>query len=96
MGAVVELLKVLLKMQCDAHHVAAKLVASSADIELIAADDDASVPALKGWRREIFGAAALKLKRGELALGLEGKALKLIERDSASAPAPRRAAASEA
>ena len=71
-------------------------VASSADIELIAADDDASVPALKGWRREVFGAAALKLKRGELALGLEGKALKLIERDAASAPAPRRAAASEA
>ncbi len=96
MGAVVELLKVLLKIQCDAHHVAAKLVASSADIELIAADDAAPVPALKGWRREIFGAAALKLKRGELALGLEGKALKLIERDAASAPAPRRAAASEA
>ena len=80
MGAVVELLKVLLKMQCDVHNVAAKLVASSADIELIAADDDAAVRALRGWRREVFGEAALKLKRGEVALGLEGKALKLIER----------------
>ena len=79
-GAVIELLKVLLKMQCDAHHVAPKLVATSADIELIAAQDDAPVPALKGWRREIFGEAALKLKRGELALALERGALKLIER----------------
>ncbi|HUI18535.1 MAG TPA: ribonuclease D [Alphaproteobacteria bacterium] len=80
MGAVVELLKVLLKMQCDVHNVAAKLVASSADIELIAADDDAAVRALRGWRREVFGEAALKLKRGELSLGLEGKTLKLIAR----------------
>src|SRR5579883_1112303 len=55
LGPVVELLKVVLKLQCDAHHVAPKLVASSADIELIAADDDAPVPALKGWRREVFG-----------------------------------------
>lgn len=82
LSAVVELLKVLLKIQCDAHHVAPKLVASSADLELIAADDDAPVPALKGWRREIFGEVALKLKRGELALALEGKKLILIERKS--------------
>ena len=79
-GAVVELLKVLLRVQCAAHHVAPKLVASSAELELIAADDHAAVPALKGWRREIFGESALRLKHGELALGLEGKALKLMER----------------
>ncbi|MFI4986542.1 MAG: ribonuclease D [Alphaproteobacteria bacterium] len=83
-GAVVELLKVLLKVQCDAQHVATKLVASSADIELIAGSDDAAVPALKGWRREVFGEAALRLKRGELALALEGKALKLVERRTAA------------
>ncbi len=85
-GPVVELLKVVLKLQCDAHNVASKLVATSADLELIAADDNAAVPALKGWRREVFGEAALKLKRGELALALEGKKLALIERGAAGKP----------
>ena len=83
-GAVIELLKVLLKMQCDAHHVAPKLVASSADLELIAIDDEAPVPALKGWRREVFGSAALALKHGKLALALEGKKVALIERDKSA------------
>jgi len=83
-GPVVELLKVVLKLQCDAHHVAAKLVATGNDLERIAADDRADVPALKGWRREVFGEAALKLKRGELALALEGKKLALIERGKAT------------
>ena len=41
------------------------------DLEKIAADDDADVPALKGWRRELFGEQALKLKRGELSLAVE-------------------------
>src|SRR5690606_16886781 len=70
-GPLVELLKVLLKMKCDDHDVAQKLVASSADLDKIAADDKASVPALQGWRREIFGEDALRLKRGELALAAE-------------------------
>jgi ribonuclease D len=82
-GPVVELLKVVLKLQCDAHNVASKLVATSGDLEQIAADDNAAVPALKGWRREVFGEAALKLKRGELALALEGKKLALFERGAA-------------
>jgi ribonuclease D len=91
LGATVELLKVLLKVQCDAHHVAPKLVASSAELEEIAAFDDAPVPALKGWRREIFGEAALRLKRGELALGLEGKRLALIERVAEKIPTREKA-----
>jgi ribonuclease D len=80
LGPVVELLKVLLKARCEAHDVAQKLVASSADLELIAADDQAEVPALKGWRREIFGADALKLKHGRLALTLEAQEVQVIER----------------
>jgi ribonuclease D len=80
LGPVVELLKVLLKARCEAHDVAQKLVASSADLELIAADDQADVPALKGWRREIFGADALKLKHGRLALTLEAQEVQVIER----------------
>jgi len=76
---VVELLKVLLKRQCEAFHVAPKLIASSADIESIACDDDADVPALHGWRREIFGEPALRLKRGEIALKLKKGAVDIIE-----------------
>ncbi len=76
---VVELLKVLLKRQCDKYDVAPKLIASSADLEAIAHDDNADVKALSGWRREVFGDAALKLKRGELALKLKKGAVELVE-----------------
>ncbi len=76
---VLELLKVLLKRQCEAFHVAPKLIATSADLEAIARNDEAEVPALVGWRREIFGEPALRLKRGEIALKLKGSAVELIE-----------------
>ena len=76
---VVELLKVLLKRQCEIYDVAPKLIASSADIEEIARNDDADAPALKDWRREIFGEAALKLKRGEIGLRLNKGTIDLIE-----------------
>ncbi|WP_096701885.1 ribonuclease D [Magnetospirillum sp. 15-1] len=80
LGPVVELLKVLLKMKCDEHGVAGKLIANSADIDAIAADDDADVPALHGWRRELFGADALKLKHGHLGLGFctDGRRLRTV------------------
>ena len=78
-GPLVELLKVLLKIKCEEHDVAQKLVANVADLELIAAHAEADVPALKGWRRELFGEDALKLKRGELAIGVKGKRIVLIE-----------------
>ena len=76
---VMELLKVLLKRQCEAYDVAPKLIATTSDLEDIARDDEADVRALSGWRREIFGEAALKLKRGELALKLKSGAVELIE-----------------
>jgi len=78
-GPLVELLKVLLKIKCEEHDVAQKLVANVADLELIAAHAEADVAALKGWRRELFGEDALKLKRGELAIGVKGKRIVLIE-----------------
>ncbi|HVY99457.1 MAG TPA: ribonuclease D [Dongiaceae bacterium] len=79
LGPVIELLRVLLKTRCDQHEVAQKLVASGGDLELIAAHDDADVPALGGWRRELFGEEALKLKHGKLALTAAGKRVKVIE-----------------
>ncbi len=78
LGATLDLLKVLLKMKCEAEGIAQKLVANSADLERIAVDDDASVAALSGWRRELFGDDALALKHGERALAIDGKALRLI------------------
>lgn len=78
-GPLVELLKVLLKMKCDDYDVAQKLLTSSSDLDKIAADDKADVPALHGWRREIFGNDALRLKHGELALAAEGNRIKLVE-----------------
>jgi ribonuclease D len=75
---IVELLRVLLKMKCEDEEVASKLVANSGDLEAIAADDDAPVPALKGWRRELFGEAALALKHGRLALAIQDKRVKLV------------------
>ena len=71
-GATVELLKVLLRQVADANGVAAKLIANVDDLEAIAASDEADVPALDGWRRTMFGAKALDLKNGRLALTVEG------------------------
>jgi ribonuclease D len=77
-GAVVELLKVLLKARAEDAGVASKLIATVSDLEKIAADDTAPVQALTGWRRDLFGADALKLKRGELALVLDGARVRVV------------------
>ena len=76
-AAVVELLKVLLKARAEDAGVASKLIATVADLEKIALNDDADTPALQGWRREAFGEDALRLKRGELALVLDGARVKV-------------------
>jgi ribonuclease D len=78
-GPVVDLLKVLLKQVSEEHGVASKLIATTDDLEAIAADDEAKAPALHGWRRELFGELALKLKRGELALGVQGRKVTLLK-----------------
>ncbi|MSO71561.1 MAG: ribonuclease D [Alphaproteobacteria bacterium] len=78
-GAVSDLLKVLLKHKCEQNKVAARLVASANELDQIAAGGDPDVPALKGWRREVFGADALRLVNGELALAIAGGGLALVE-----------------
>jgi len=79
--AVVELLKVLLRMVSERHHVAAKIIATVDDLERIAADDGATVAALSGWRRELFGEQALALKHGRLALAIERGKVAAVERE---------------
>ncbi len=76
--ALVSLLKVLLAAKCEQHHVAPKLVANSDDIERLASEEEPAIPALTGWRRDVFGADALALKAGGVALGVDGKRIKLI------------------
>ncbi|MDO8900888.1 MAG: ribonuclease D [Phenylobacterium sp.] len=78
-GAVVELLKVLLKARAEDTGVASKLIATVSDLEMIANDDGADSQALKGWRLEAFGADALRIKRGELALVLDGARVRVVE-----------------
>jgi len=78
-AAAAELLKVFLKLVADRQGVAAKMLASSDDIDRIAADgEDADVPAMSGWRREVFGDEALKLVRGELALRFNRRKIEIF------------------
>src|SRR5437764_2973153 len=79
--ATVELLKVLLRMTSERHGVAAKVIATVDDLDRIAADDKADVPALVGWRRELFGENALALKKGKLALAIERGRVVAVERE---------------
>ena len=76
--ALVSLLKVLLAAKCEEHNVAPKLVASSDDLDRLAGEDHPDVPALHGWRQEVFGADAMLLKAGGITLGVDGKRIKLM------------------
>ncbi|MEM1317480.1 MAG: ribonuclease D [Pseudomonadota bacterium] len=78
-GAATELLKVLLKAVAEENGVATKIIATIDELEKIAADDEADVPALRGWRNEMFGKQALELKRGDIALGFEDRRIQVIE-----------------
>jgi ribonuclease D len=78
--ATVELLKVLLRMTSERHGVAAKVIATMDDLDRIAADDHADVPALRGWRRDLFGEKALALKHGRLALAMERGRVVAVEK----------------
>jgi ribonuclease D len=80
-AATVELLKVLLRMTSERHGVAAKVIATVDDLDRIAGDDEADVPALQGWRRELFGEKALALKHGRLALAIERSRVVTVDRD---------------
>ena len=73
-------MKVLLRMTAERHGVAAKVIATVDDLDRIAADDEADVPALKGWRRELFGERALALKHGRLSLAVEKNRVVALDR----------------
>jgi ribonuclease D len=75
--ALADLLRVLLKAKSESLGVAPRLIASSADLDLIAAGAR-DVPALTGWRREAFGEDALRLCKGEIALSAKGNEVRVV------------------
>jgi ribonuclease D len=77
--AAAEILKLALKVVCERENLAPKLVANTADIEAVAEDDNADVPLMHGWRRELFGNLALALKRGEAMIGFQNGRVRIIE-----------------
>jgi len=76
--ALVSLLKVLLAAKAEEHDVAPRLLASSDDIDRLAVEAEPEIPALQGWRREVFGNDALALKEGRVLLGVDGRKIKLL------------------
>jgi ribonuclease D len=79
-SAATELLKVLLRIVSEKHGVATKLLASSDDLDRIAAEGEkADVPAMHGWRRDVFGDPALKLIRGEVGLKFEKRKIRVFD-----------------
>lgn len=72
-GAVGDLIRVLLKAVSEEHGVAARILATSDDVDALVLDDDADVPALRGWRRKLFGEKALAIKHGKIGLAATRK-----------------------
>jgi ribonuclease D len=77
--AICELLRVLLKAIAAKNGVAPKLIASTNDLEKLALNDNADIPALNGWRYDLFGLPALRIKRGELLLTVKNQRVQTIE-----------------
>ena len=78
-SAAVDILKVLLKMKSENFGVAPKVIAHCDDLDKIASEDEANVQALTGWRRELFGDDALRLKRGEIGIAFNGRQIVVVE-----------------
>ncbi|WP_206240672.1 ribonuclease D [Novosphingobium terrae] len=91
-GALVaDLLKLLLKIRAREIDVAARLLARSDDLELLAAGVRKDLPILEGWRVGVFGKDALDLVEGKLAFAVVNGRLKMTHVDDvppAATPAP--------
>ncbi len=76
--ALADMLRVLVKSKADNEGVAQKLIATSADLDAIAAGQR-DVAALRGWRKEVFGAEALRLVDGQIGLAVKGEKVVTFE-----------------
>ncbi|MEN9010770.1 MAG: ribonuclease D [Yoonia sp.] len=70
--ALADMLRVLLKSKSDNEDVAAKLIASSAELDALAAGER-DMKAMRGWRKEVFGEDAIRLCSGEVGLAVQGQ-----------------------
>jgi len=85
-GALVaDLLKLLLKIRSREIDVAARLLARSEDLELLAAGVR-ELPLLQGWRYEQFGKDALDLVEGKMAFAVVNGRLKMTHVDDVVEP----------
>ena len=75
----VALLQALLRHRADDIGVAPSLIANRADLDRLAADDDADIRAMNGWRYDHFGRHALDLKEGRIALTGDVDGVRLID-----------------
>jgi ribonuclease D len=78
-AAIADLLKVFLKARADEIGVAPRLIAPTAEIEALAGEDTEDLKVLKGWRREVFGEGALRIKRGEVGLVARPGGVRIVE-----------------
>lgn len=78
LAQIVEMLKMLLRIQAAEYNVAAKLIANSEDIETFAENPEADTYLTHGWRHEVFGQFAQEMIAGKLALTLEKGKIKLL------------------
>lgn len=78
-GPVADMLRVLLKAVAEDQNIAPKLIANAADLDELAASDTASIPALQGWRYEVFGKKALEFKAGKIAMKIQGRKIVFFE-----------------
>ncbi|MEM6677344.1 MAG: ribonuclease D, partial [Pseudomonadota bacterium] len=81
-AAVADLLRVFLKARSDELGIASKLIATSSELDALAGDDEPDVPALHGWRYEVFGADAMRLRAGQLALRAGSKGVVVVEAET--------------
>jgi ribonuclease D len=79
--AAAEVLKLALKVACESEGIAPKLLASASDIDAVAVDDNADVPMMHGWRREVFGNLALDIKHGKACIGMKDGRAVLMRRE---------------
>ena len=82
----VDLLRVLLKACAARNKVAPRMIADSDDLDRLAMEDEPDVPALKGWRYDMFGAFAMRLKSGKLALKADNGEVVMLSLDAAEVP----------
>ena len=76
---IITLLKILLKIKCTELGVPSKLIATTKDLEIIATHKKPDIAALKGWRQEVFGFDALRLKEREIALSVGKNSIEIVE-----------------